>query len=173
MGRAEMVDQPIRLAPYDPAWPERFERERVDLERAIGPWLAGGIKHVGSTAVPGLEAKPTIDVMAPVRDLDEARACFEPLAALGYVNAPHRPYFHWFCKPSPARRTHHLTLIEPTHPEWAARLAFRDRLRADPEAAAEYAQLKRRLAARHADAREAYTEAKESFVRRIVREAAR
>jgi GrpB-like predicted nucleotidyltransferase (UPF0157 family) len=157
-------DQSIALVPYDRGWPGLFEEERSRIEAAIGPWLAGDIEHVGSTAVPGLEAKPTIDIMAPVRDLDEARECFAPLAALGYVNAPHRPFFHWFCKPSPAVRTHHLILIEPTHPEWRARLAFRDRLRADPAVRARYAELKRDLAQRFRDDREAYTEAKAQFI---------
>jgi GrpB-like predicted nucleotidyltransferase (UPF0157 family) len=164
-----VLDQPIQLVPYDPAWPERAAREIALVEAAIGAWLAGSVEHVGSTAVPGLEAKPTIDLMAPVRDLAEARECFEPLAELGYVNAPHRPFLHWFCKPSPAVRTHHLFLLEPTHGEWGARLAFRDRLRSDPEAAARYVALKRDLAARYRDDREAYTDGKAEFVAEMTR----
>ena len=164
-----VLDQPVQLVPYDPSWPERAAREIALVEGAIGAWLAGTVEHVGSTAVPGLEAKPTIDLMAPVRDLDEARECFEPLAGIGYANAPHRPYFHWFCKPSPAVRTHHLVLIEPTHPEWRARLAFRDRLRSDAAAAARYAELKRELAARFPDDREAYTAGKAGFVAEVSR----
>jgi GrpB-like predicted nucleotidyltransferase (UPF0157 family) len=163
-----LVDQPVRLVPYDPSWPARFEVERAALERAIAPWLAGAIEHVGSTAVPGLEAKPTIDIMAPVHDLVRARECFEPLAELGYANAPHRPFLHWFCKPSPTVRTHHLVLIEPTHPEWTARLAFRDRLRSDPDARRRYVELKRALASRFADDREAYTDGKDEFIARMV-----
>jgi GrpB-like predicted nucleotidyltransferase (UPF0157 family) len=137
----------------------------------LAPWLAGGIHHVGSTAVPGLAAKPVVDVMAGVRDLEEARAAFEPLAALEYCYFPYKTWMHWFCKPSPQHRTHHLHLLEPSHPEWEARLAFRDHLRASPEAAAEYARLKRELAQRHRDDREAYTEAKCDFVRSVVERA--
>jgi GrpB-like predicted nucleotidyltransferase (UPF0157 family) len=140
-----IVDQPIRLAPYDPAWPDRAAAEIAILERALAPWLAGAVEHVGSTAVPGLEAKPTIDLMAPVAN---------------------RPHHHWFCKPSPAVRDFHLILIEPTHPDHAARLRFRDRLRADPATAAAYVALKRDLAARHPDDREAYTDGKADFVAR-------
>jgi GrpB-like predicted nucleotidyltransferase (UPF0157 family) len=164
-----VLDQPVQLVPYDGSWPERAAREIALVEAAIGPWLAGAVEHVGSTAVPGLEAKPTIDLMAPVRDLDEARECSAPLAEIGYANAPHRPFFHWFCKPSRSVRTHHLVLIEPTHAEWRARLAFRDRLRSDPEAAARYVELKRELAARFPDDREAYTDGKAGFVAEMSR----
>jgi GrpB-like predicted nucleotidyltransferase (UPF0157 family) len=159
-----VLDQPIELVPYEPSWPEHAADEIALVEAAIGRWLAGSVEHVGSTAVPGLEAKPTIDLMAPVHDLERARSCFDPLSELGYVPAPHRPFLHWFCKPSPAVRTHHLFLLEPTHPEWQARLAFRDRLRSDPDAARRYVALKRLLAARFPDDREAYTEGKSGFI---------
>jgi GrpB-like predicted nucleotidyltransferase (UPF0157 family) len=77
--------------PSDPAWPGRFELERAALEEVIGEWLEGDIHHVGSTAVPGLEAKPVIDILAGVGDLESARACFAPLASLGYLYAPNSP----------------------------------------------------------------------------------
>jgi GrpB-like predicted nucleotidyltransferase (UPF0157 family) len=164
-----VTDQRIEVVPYDPAWPARFEEERRRLEDVLGPWLEGGIHHVGSTAVPGLAAKPVIDILAGVRDREEARAAFESLAALGYCYFPYRAdEMHWFCKPSPAFRTHHLHLIEPGNPRFAAELAFRDELRAHPETAAEYAALKLRLAERHRDEREAYTEGKSAFVEAVV-----
>ena len=161
-----VVDQPIQLAAYDPSWPDRARAEARSLEDALRPWLAGRVEHVGSTAVPGLEAKPTIDLMAPVHELESARAAFGPLADLGYAHAPHRPHFHWFCKPSPAVREFHLILVERSHPDFRARLSFRDRLRADPATAAEYVRLKRALARRFPDDREAYTDGKAAFVAR-------
>ena len=161
-----LVDQPVRLVAHDPSWAARAAAEAAELERALAPWLAGPVEHVGSTAVPGLEAKPTIDLMAPVVDLEAARGAFDTLADLGYAYAPYREHLHWFCKPSPAVRDFHLILIEAGHPEHAARLRFRDRLRAEPELAAAYAALKRDLAARHRDDREAYTDAKADFVTR-------
>jgi GrpB-like predicted nucleotidyltransferase (UPF0157 family) len=164
-----VTNQPVRLVPYDPAWPERAAQEIALVEAAIRPWLAGSVEHVGSTAVPGLEAKPTIDLMAPVRDLVDARECYERLAELGYMDGQHPRFLHWFCKPSPAVRSHHLFLLEPTHTEWRARLAFRDRLRSDPEAAARYVALKRDLAIRFPDDREAYTEGKADFVAEMSR----
>jgi GrpB-like predicted nucleotidyltransferase (UPF0157 family) len=159
----------VEIVPYDPAWPARFEEERLLLAEALGPWLDGGIHHVGSTAVPGLAAKPVIDVMAGVRDREEARAAFGRLTALQYSYWPYRPeIMHWFCKPSQSFRTHHLHLLEPSHPEWAARLAFRDALRAEPETAQAYERLKRGLAKRFGDDREGYTAAKGAFVRSVV-----
>ena len=160
------ADEPIRLMSSDSAWPGRFELERAALEEAIGEWIDGGIHHVGSTAVPGLEAKPIIDILAGIRDLENARACFAPLAGLGYLYAPYLPQeMHWFCKPDPARRTHHLHLVPAGTPRFHDELTFRDRLRADPRLAADYAALKRHLAKRHRDDREAYTDAKGVFIR--------
>jgi GrpB-like predicted nucleotidyltransferase (UPF0157 family) len=159
------TDEPIQLAPPDPGWPTRFEQERAALDEAIGEWVCGGIHHVGSTAVPGLEAKPIIDILAGVRDLETARACFEPLADLGYLYAPYLPEeMHWFAKPHPARRTHHLHLVPMDSQRYRDELAFRDRLRTDSQIASRYAALKRELAERHRDDRGAYTEAKSAFV---------
>jgi GrpB-like predicted nucleotidyltransferase (UPF0157 family) len=164
------LSAPVHIIEYDPAWPERFASERALLERVVAPWLLSGVHHVGSTAVPGLAAKPIVDIMVGVRDLEEARAAIPLLEAESYCYFPYREYFHWFCKPSEAQRDFHMYLIEPTHPQWRARLAFRDRLRADPKMAAEYEALKRRLADEHHGDREAYTDAKTAFVERVVAE---
>jgi GrpB-like predicted nucleotidyltransferase (UPF0157 family) len=158
-------DQLVRVLPYDPTWPERFEREREALLTVLGEHVSGGVHHVGSTAVPGLSAKPTIDIMAGVAGLDESRACFEPLSAAGYQYAPYRPdEMHWFCKPDPVRRQFHLHLVPRDSRRFAATLAFRDALRSDPGCAAEYEAMKLRLAERFADDREAYTAAKADFI---------
>jgi GrpB-like predicted nucleotidyltransferase (UPF0157 family) len=163
------VDERIRLVPYDPSWPQRFAAERVALIGAIGQWATGGIHHVGSTAVPGLEAKPIIDVLVGVDGLEASRACFDSLARLGYLYAPYRSEeMHWFCKPHPSRRTHHLHLVPTDSSRFRDELAFRDRLRGNPEIAEEYAALKRALAERFATDREAYTDAKADFIRRIL-----
>jgi GrpB-like predicted nucleotidyltransferase (UPF0157 family) len=162
-------NEPIRLMPPDPGWPARFEREQALLVDAIGDWVDGGIHDVGSTAVPGLEAKPIIDILVGVHDLEAARGCFEPLADLGYLYAPYLPdEMHWFCKPDPARRTHHLHLVPFRSRRYRDELAFRDRLRADLRLAADYAALKRRLAERHRDDREAYTEGKSRFIQQAL-----
>lgn len=162
----EAPDEPIRVVAYDPRWPACFERERVLLEDAIGPWVVAGIHHVGSTAVPGLDAKPIVDILVGVEDLVGSRACFEPLAGLGYLYAPYlSEEMHWFCKPDSSRRTHHLHLIPADSMRFRDELDFRDRLRGSPELAAEYAALKHRLADRFPRDREAYTDAKAGFIR--------
>lgn len=164
-----MRDEPIHLVPYDPSWPRQFEEERARLACVLSPWLAGTIEHVGSTAVPGLTAKPTIDIMAGVQDLASSLDARAALHSLDYMYFPYRPdVMHWFCKPSPARRTHHLHLVPVQSELWTDRLTFRDYLRSSPTAAAEYAELKLALAARHEFDREAYTEAKSAFVRSIL-----
>ncbi len=157
---------PIVVEPYDPEWARRFEAERGLLEGLLAPWLEGGVHHVGSTAVPGLAAKPIIDMIAGVHDLEAARAAFGPLGAHGYVYEPHRAGIaHHFAKHSPAGEvTHGLHLTEPGSDLWRERLVFRDALRDDPELAAEYEALKRRLASRHPEEGTAYVHGKRPFV---------
>lgn len=158
-------EAPIELVPPDPSWPARFEQERKLLEEALAPWLTGGVHHVGSTAVPGLAAKPVIDILAGVESLETSRASFDALAALDYSYAPYRAEeMHWFCKPSPAHRTHHLHLMPAGSRRYRDELAFRDALRAAPQLARQYAELKHRLAAQYREDREAYTEGKAPFV---------
>lgn len=160
---------PIVLVAYDDAWPSKFEAERRVLEDVLAPWLAGGIEHIGSTAVHGLTAKPVIDIMAPVHSLEASRAAIQAATAAGYQHYPYKPdVMHWFCKPGPAHRTHHLHLVPMGSPLWHDRLAFRDALRSDPALSAEYAELKARLAEAFPFDREAYTEGKTPFVSRVL-----
>ena len=159
----------VRIAPYDPAWPADFEAERSLLEPVLAPWLTGEIHHVGSTSVPGLGAKPVIDILAEVASLEESRAAIEPLQELSYWWFPYQEErVSWFCKPSPEHRTHHLHLVVPGSEAWRDELAFRDTLRAEPETARAYEQLKRRLADEHASDREEYTVAKTAFVESVL-----
>ena len=166
-------DAVVEVVSYDPAWPERFAAEERLLGSTLRQWLAGPIEHIGRTAVPGLAAKPVIDIMVPVTSLEESHGSISVVATAGYVYFPYKPHLmHWFCKPSPAVRTHHLHLVPHGSDLWRQRLAFRDALRSDSELAAEYAELKFYLAARFRHDREAYTEAKEPFVRAVLKNAA-
>jgi GrpB-like predicted nucleotidyltransferase (UPF0157 family) len=166
---ATQGEAPVELVPYDPSWPARFEQERRRLGQVLGPWLAGPIEHIGSTAIAGMPGKPIIDIMASIGDLDAARPAIAAAEGAGYVHYPYRAdVMHWFCKPSAARRTHHLHLVPHASPLWRERLAFRDRLRADGALAAEYAALKMSLARRFRHDREAYTDAKGPFVARVL-----
>src|SRR5262249_51619863 len=104
---------PVCIVPYDANWPRSFEAERALLIDVIGRWLvADSVEHIGSTSVPGLDAKPVIDIMACVESLDGSRAALPILEQYQYCYAPYRAAeMHWFCKPSPAQRTHHLHLV--------------------------------------------------------------
>ena len=167
--RPAQPEEPVRLVPYDPSWPKRFDLERRALGELLQPWLSGPIEHVGSTAVPGLLAKPVIDIMAAVESLPASRPAIAALVLVGWVHFPYREdVMHWFCKPSPAFRTHHLHLVPFESRLWRDRLAFRNLLRRDSTVAAEYAELKRELAGRYEFDREAYTEAKGPFVKRVL-----
>ncbi|HUG97568.1 MAG TPA: GrpB family protein [Gammaproteobacteria bacterium] len=171
-----MTDRPIigtaaevHVVPYDDTWPELFRQEREVLSESIGEYVKGSIEHVGSTAVAGLVAKPVIDVMVGVESLAASRDAFPILKRLSYCYFPHHAdVMHWFCKPSPQYRTHHLHLVSFRSRLWMERIAFRDYLRGHPEVAAEYGKLKQALAQRYRFDREAYTDAKKTFVRRIV-----
>jgi GrpB-like predicted nucleotidyltransferase (UPF0157 family) len=167
------LDDPVYIEPYSATWPILFTAERALLESVLAPWLTGPIEHVGSTAVPGLAAKPIIDMMAGVRGQELSRGAIPALEHVGYCYAPYRQeVMHWFCKPTPSHRTHHLHLVPYLSPLWKERLIFRDRLRSDKHVAEEYADLKRSLAQIHQNDREGYTEAKNSFIKRVVRGAA-
>jgi GrpB-like predicted nucleotidyltransferase (UPF0157 family) len=166
-------DESVRIASYDPSWPARFEEERQALEKTLGDSISGGVHHVGSTAVPGLAAKPVVDILVGVDGLESSRELIEPLAALGYMYSPYRPdEMLWFCKPNPAHRTHHLHLVPTDSRRFRAELTFRDYLRAHPEVADDYGVLKRRLATEFEQDREAYTQAKSGFIREILGRAA-
>lgn len=160
---------------HDPRWASRARAEGESLTALLAPWLVDGVEHIGSTSVPGLAAKPIVDVMASVTDLDLVVAeASDRLGADGWCyvgpELDGRPWRRFFVKPDAAglRRVAHLHLIEAGHARWGAQIAFRDALRRDPGLAREYEVLKRRLAGEHGHDREAYTEGKAEFVRRAL-----
>ena len=166
LARAGGENAPLEILAYDPAWPAAFESER----RRLRPLLPDAdICHIGSTAVPGMPAKPVIDVMALVVDLDGPIAALTEQAGYEYPEAFNAVIGHrrWLCRPSAADRTHHLHLVNDRR-ELDRHLRFRDHLRASQALRADYARLKRELADRFGDDREAYTEAKAAFIQRVV-----
>lgn len=166
---SEETSAPVIVVPYNGSWPSKFECEKQALSHVLAPWLAGPIEHVGSTAVPGLAAKPVIDIMVAVESLDASRPAIPAAESLGYIYWPYKAnIMHWFCKPSDAHRTHHLHLVPFGSRLWQVRLAFRDALRADARLAQEYAQLKLSLASKYRDDREAYTQSKSGFVHQVL-----
>lgn len=165
---------PVYIEPYDPLWPEMFREEKALLEPVLRPWMVGEIEHIGSTSIPGLPAKPIIDIGVPVETLEGSLGAIEAVKPLSYCYFPYKPdIMHWFCKPSDAHRTHHLHLVPMESELWRDRLLFRDYLRSHPEAAEEYAALKFRLAEEHRRDREAYTELKGPFILGIIERARR
>ena len=162
-------DAPIMILPHSADWAALFATEAKVLRAALEPWLVAEVEHVGSTAVLGLSAKPVIDIMAPVRDLDSSRHAIAAAESVGYCCYPYKPdEMHWFCKPSPAVRTHHLHLIPWRGPLWYERLAFRDALRENSALAKQYETVKLELAARYPNDREAYTQAKGPFIASVL-----
>lgn len=165
---AREADAPIHLEPYDARWPERFVAEAHVITAAIGPWITGGIHHVGSTAVPQLAAKPVIDIMVGVADLESSLPCIELLEPVDYCYWPYRAeVMHWFCKPHPSHRTHHLHLVPAGSQHYLDTLAFRDYLRAHSNARSDYEALKRDLADRYPNDREAYTQGKAELIGKL------
>lgn len=170
-GQPAWATEPVNLADADPAWALRGEQERNQLETLLAPWLLGRIEHVGSTSIPGLAAKPIIDLQAPVADLDDPGPLAAALQPYGwhYVDPDldRRPWRRFFVKVTEGRRSAHLHAMTPGSPRWRQQLAFRDALRANPILVARYAALKRALASKHADDREAYSTAKADFVESV------
>jgi GrpB-like predicted nucleotidyltransferase (UPF0157 family) len=177
-----LVSEEVSVVAYDPAWPAAFAAERDELLSLVPPGIITRIEHFGSTAVPGLAAKPIIDMLAEVTDLDTVRQRVAPiLEAHGYeyvwrptMGDDGPPWYAWFIKRDAQTgvRTHHIHMVEADFTEHWDRLLFRDHLIAHPELAAEYGQLKERLAEEHPGDRVAYTQAKTEFVTRVT-EAAR
>jgi GrpB-like predicted nucleotidyltransferase (UPF0157 family) len=166
----------VELVDYDARWPSLFDEEVKRLRAVLDPSLILGLEHFGSTAVPGLSAKPIIDILIAVRSLTDARASFvEALRNLDYVYWAENPkkdrmFFVKGMPPFGPRRSHHVHVTEPNGEMWQ-RLAFRDYLRAHSEEARTYQRLKTRLATEHPTDREAYTGAKSAYVESVMRKA--
>ena len=165
---------PIEIVEYDPNWPGLYEKEAGFLRERFGPELIVRIEHYGSTAVPGLAAKPVIDILVEITSFEAAKAKIQPaLEGLGYAYnwySAHMVFFKGYFSEGAPR--YHLHMAPGDHTIMDG-LLFRDYLRQHPETAREYEALKYRLAEiRHFD-REAYTEAKTDFVRQITERAKR
>lgn len=162
---------PIIIEDYDPSWPRSFEAIRERITPAIGKFVTA-IEHVGSTSIPGLAAKPIIDIDVLLRSSDDLPLAIDALNGLGYqhqgtLGIPGRDAF---LAPSHDVR-HHLYVCSPGTPEFERHIIFRDYLRRHPKEAAEYVRLKRNLSGRFSIDHEAYTDAKTEFIEGILRRA--
>jgi GrpB-like predicted nucleotidyltransferase (UPF0157 family) len=164
----------IEVRDYDPRWPVMFDEESERLRDIFG--AAVTIEHIGSTSVPGLPAKPIIDLLVGIRSLTEAKVIYvEPLAALGYTYIPE--YESWlpaelfFRKGIPGPWTHHVHVMKPSNPRWQDHLLFRDYLRSHPETASAYGGLKKSLAASFGNDIAGFRNGKHQFVTAVVAKA--
>ena len=158
----------VKLIPYTIEWKRLFEKEKAQLQSVIGQYVLD-IQHVGSTSIPGMAAKPILDIGIAVRDFEEARICIPPIEQLGYefkgeFGIPRR---HYFVKGAP--RTHHIHMNEMNSIHWENQVLFRDYLIQTPELAKEYVILKANLAQRFPDNREAYLDGKASFIEAVLK----
>jgi GrpB-like predicted nucleotidyltransferase (UPF0157 family) len=166
-----MPEQPISIDTYDSAWPDRFAAVGARLRAELGA-TAARIDHIGSTSVPGLAAKPIIDIQISVATLEPDAPFAVPLAALGYVYRAGNPERtkRYFREPPGTARTHvHVRRAGSFSEQFP--LLFRDYLRVHPAAARDFANVKRALAAKYGADRVGYTDAKADHVWAIIRQA--
>ncbi|MBA4013755.1 MAG: hypothetical protein C0481_17980 [Phenylobacterium sp.] len=152
-----------RLAASHPQWGQAFEEEAARIRAAVGADILA-IEHYGSTSVPGLSAKPIIDLLIGVSDLAVADRHASAMVALGYDDAGDGGVEGHRIFGKGSTRTHLAHFVVHDGPEWIATLRFRDMLRANPELSAAYEQLKTRLVAEHPTDRAAYTAGKSRFI---------
>jgi GrpB-like predicted nucleotidyltransferase (UPF0157 family) len=160
----------VRLVSHTERWAALYRDEEAGLGAALEGVLID-IQHFGSTSIPGIHAKPILDILAAVRNRDDVLGRRPQLQALGYAFVPGAgvPGHHVFGKGEP--RTHLLHVVEHGSRNWAENLWFRDRLRADPALAAEYDALQLRLAEAYSADRRRYTAEKSAFIQRIRQDA--
>ncbi len=176
-----VVQEDVTIVPYDPRWPELFLKEKEHLLSCLPNELIRRVEHFGSTAVPGLAAKPIVDMLVEVTDLEATRVRVAPLLesqSYDYFWRPTLgddtpPFYAWFIKRDPTSgvRTHHIHMVEHQFLEHWDRLLFRDYLLEHPQVAAEYQALKLWLASTYPNDRVAYTKGKTEFVVRVTEQA--
>jgi GrpB-like predicted nucleotidyltransferase (UPF0157 family) len=161
----ERFDPAIRIVDHDPEWSRRAREELERVADALGP-IVVRLEHVGSTSVPGLGAKPIIDMQVSVTDIERQDDYVGPLERLGYLFAPDPafPDYHYFAKPHARPRSHHLHVCQADSHQELRHLAVRDFLCAHPDEAASYEQLKRALVREHPEDRLAYVAGKDGYM---------
>ena len=168
----ERFDPAVRIVDYDPGWVDLAAAEIGRVEGALGE-VAVRVEHVGSTAVPGLAAKPIVDLLVAVAEIEPETRYVGPLEGIGYLFAPdpESPAFHFFGKPAERPRTHHLHVCVAGDEDEARHLALRDYLRSHPDEVSQYEALKREVADRHPRDRLGYIEGKADHVAALERRA--
>jgi GrpB-like predicted nucleotidyltransferase (UPF0157 family) len=170
-----VTQEEIKVVPYDSAWPSIFEAERHHLLICLPREIIRRIEHFGSTAIPGMSAKPIVDILVEVTSLEETKSRIVPvLESQGYeyfwrptIGDDTPPFYAWFIKRDPkGTRTHHIHMVEKEFEHWE-RLLFRDYLIEHKEIASEYEALKMGLVREYPRDRIAYTKGKSEFIVRV------
>ena len=169
---AEVMTRCVLLREYEASWPQLYEAEKTLVLGQIGEHLLA-IEHIGSTSVPGLSAKPIIDMLLGVETLDPADVCLVPLQQVGYEYLPHRTAFtkaRRFLRKYPLGGLvgYHLHLLQPSNPYWTLLLVFRNYLRHHPPTAQEYNLLKQQLAVQFRTDPLAYLHGKADFIHTVL-----
>ncbi len=164
----------VKLVPYTSSWQTYFKKEAERLREAIGDRIAD-VRHIGSTAIPGICAKPIIDIMVGLNRLEDLEDLLEPLAALGYLYKGEQtiPGWHFFVKGDAERKTHHLHVVASQSNFWTTRLLFQEYLCQHPEVAEAYESLKQQLARQYPNDRASYTQGKADFIQAVIEMALR
>lgn len=159
----------VQVVPYNSEWTQLFQKEKARLKAALGDRIHD-VEHIGSTSVPGLVAKPIIDMIASVDSLEVYKVLTQPLESLGYEFMPERVFSDriFFPKGPRENRTHHLSLVLKDSPGWHGPIQFRDYLMANSKAREEYQELKLELANKYPSERASYTKAKETMIQGIM-----
>ena len=169
---AEVMTRCVLFREYEASWPQLYQAEKALVVGRIGEHLLA-IEHIGSTSVPGLSAKPIIDMLLGVETLDQADACLDPLQQIGYEYLPERTAFtkarRFLRKYPPGGPVgYHLHLLQPSNPYWTVLLVFRNYLRHHPATAHQYSELKQQLAEQFPTDRLAYLHGKADFIHAVL-----
>ena len=158
----------VRLSEHSPVWAELYREEEQRIKDAAGEYIVD-LQHIGSTSIPGIKAKPVLDMLAGVRELSDVLQFQDALESIGYEYIPRAEIAtdYVFGKGTP--RTHYLHIVKHGDEKWKSHLHFRDRLRTDPELARAYERLKEDLSARFSDSQSKYHEGKSQFINEVAR----
>jgi len=168
----------VKLIPYQQLWRNFFEKEKIRIKEGFRNWILGHnikIEHIGSTAVPGISAKPIIDILIGVEssEVEDIHWTQEPLESLGYEFVPLACEVDklFFALGNDSNRTHHVHVTIYGNNRWKNDLMFRDYLRTHPDTANKYDQLKKELSKKYPNDRKSYTEGKEKFILSVLKKA--
>ncbi len=155
----------VELVPHNPEWSQLADEEAQRIQDGLSFPIIG-IYHIGSTSIPGIKAKPILDFVMEVEDLEVVIQSIQEFEALGYESKGEYgiPGRQFFTRDTDGERSHHLHVFQTGHPDIERHTVFRDFLRANPQAAREYEKLKEGLAKRFPKQSGSYTEAKSDFI---------